>query len=216
MNIINPYVKVLKERYLSLIVIPMTILVVILGYAHIKGISFASEFEVITIIPIFAIIILLVMQVLKILVCLVSKNLIEAFAQATRFFVVVLTLILYDAIYLPDFTQKIENFVAEKKFYLRQVEEIGGNGRRDSKGKLVNFNSTAYEGTASCCVIYDESDTLLNPENDHRGLSISRDQNGKNIKLPIKIKKIETNFYYVCRDFSQLQPNYKKTSKENQ
>ena len=111
----------------------------------------------------------------------------------------------YTYFFLPDFTQKIENFEKEKRYYLRQVS-IRQSSARDGKGKLVTFGLSSGDGNMSCNVVYDQSDTLLDPDGDHRELGVARTRNGALAKLPIAISRIEPNFYYVCRNFKQLQP----------
>lgn len=87
----------------------------------------------------------------------------------------------------------------------------------DDKGQLLGFDSVGSDGNYSCQVYYDESDTLLDPVNDHRELGAFKFLNGDRKKIgqiPIKVTKIEPKFYYVCRDYRQFQPDYKKTSKD--
>ena len=111
----------------------------------------------------------------------------------------------YTYFFLPDFTQKIENFEKEKRYYLRQVS-IRQSSARDGKGKLVVFAMSAGDRNMGCSIVYDQSDTLSDTVSNHRGLSVTHNRNGDLVELPIEISKIEPNFYYVCRDYEQLQP----------
>lgn len=200
----NLYLKILKERYLSLIVAPIVIVGSIFYYAHTAGISFTSEYEMVTIFPLFGIPIFVFIQALIAIKYFLHKNFSEAFGLSIRLFIVVLIAAGYKHYYIPDFTQKIENFAKEKQYYLRQVDIRRSEGR-DRKEKLITFDFFSGKGTYSCCVVYDESDTLLDSVNDHRELGafqIIHAHNREKIgQVPIEVTKIEPYFYYVCRDY---------------
>lgn len=213
----NPYLKILKERYLSLIVAPIVIVGGIFYYFHIAGISFTSEYEIVTIFPLFGIPIFVFIQALIALRHFLHKNFSEAFGLLIRLLIVVFIAAGYKHYYIPDFTQKIENFAKEKQYYLRQVDIRRSEGR-DRKEKLITFDFFSGKGTYSCCVVYDESDTLLDPANDHRELgafqTIHANYREKIGQVPIEVIKIEPYFYYVCRDYKN-KFMFKNNQKEN-
>lgn len=217
-NPINSYMKVLKEQYLWLIVAPMVIVGGMFYYFHTKGIAIWAENELITVIPFFGIPIFIFLQAFVVVGYLFDKKFPEAFGESIRLLIVVFITAGYWHYYMPDFTQKVENFQKEKHYYLRQIDIQESDGR-DGKGQLLGFDSVGSDGNYSCQIYYDESDTLLDPVNDHRELgafqTLHVNNNREKIgQIPIKVTKLEPYFYYVCRDYSQFQPNYKKTSKE--
>lgn len=201
----NPYLKVLKERYLSLIVAPIVIVGSMFYYFHTTGIAIWAESELITVIPFFGIPIFIFIRGLMMVGHLLDKMFADAFAALTQLVIIVLILVGYWHYYMPDFTQKIENFQKEKPYYLRQVKIQGSEGR-DRKEKLLGFGAVFGEDNSTCQVYYDESDTLLDPINDHRELGAFQTLHANNIRekvgqIPIKVTKIEPYFYYVCRDY---------------
>lgn len=201
----NYYLNILKERYLSLIVVPIGIVGGIFYYFHTMGIAIWAENELITVIPFFGIPIFIFIRGLMVIGHLLDKMFPEAFAALIQLVIVALIPVGYWHYYMPDFTQKIENFQKEKRYYLRQVE-IYSSKESDGKGKLVEFDLLQGEGSFSCQIYYDESDTLLDPVNDHRGLSFAGNISSgeKTGDIPIKITKIEPKFYYICRDFDHI------------
>lgn len=211
----NPYLKILKERYLSLIVAPIVIVGGVFYYFHIAGILFWNELEIITIFPLFGIPIFLFIQALIVVRHLLYKNFPEAFGSLIRLVLVIMIVMLYKMYFMPHLTSKIEDFEKERQYYLRTML-LSRSFISDGKGKLKVFALTGKEGTSKCGVVYDESDTLLN-DSHHRGI-------GNNWKLlqdswyqlspPIHLigkiymiatdgYKIEPKFYYMCFDFDK-------------
>lgn len=203
----NPYVKVLKDQYLWLIVAPIVIIGGTFYYFHTNGIAIWAENELITVIPFYGIPIFIFIRGLMALGHLLDKMFPEAFGALIQSAIVLLISVGYWHYYMPDFTQRVENFQKEKRYYLRQIA-IQGSEARDGKGQLLGFQGYLKNDSYSCKVVYDESDTLLNPVNDHRGLSFAGNISSgeKTGDIPIKIKKIEPKFYYVCLDYGHIQP----------
>lgn len=201
----NRYLKILKDQYLSLIVSPIVIVGGIFYYFHTTGIAIWAESELITIIPFFGIPIFIFIRGLMVISYLLDKMFPEAFGILIQLLIVVLIPLGYWHYCMPDFTQKVENFQKEKRYYLRQIEVQRSEGR-DRKEKLIGFHAVGSDGNFSCQVYYDESDTLLDPVNDHRELGAFQTLHANNKRerigqIPIKVTKIEPNFYYVCRDY---------------
>ena len=199
----NSYVKVLKEQYLWLIVVPIVIVGGMFYYFRITGIPIWADAGLVTFIPFFGIPIFIFIRGVMALAYLLDKRFPDAFAVLVQLLIVVLIPVGYWHCYMPDFTQKVENFQKEKRYYIRQVEIRGSSGR-DRKEKLIGFDTVSSDGNYSCQVYYDESDTLLDPVNDHRELGAFKFLNGDRKKIgqiPIKVTKIEPKFYYVCCDY---------------
>lgn len=211
----NPYLKILKERYLSLIVAPIVIVGGIFYYFHIAGILFLNELEIITIFPLFGIPIFLFIQALIVVRHLLYKNFSEAFGSSIRLVLVIMIVMLYKMYFMPHLTSKIEDFEKERQYYLRTML-LSRSFISDGKGKLKVFALTGKEGTSKCGVVYDESDTLLN-DSHHRGignielfegggwsiLSGLTGTVGRPYKIPTSGYKIEPKFYYMCFDFDK-------------
>ncbi len=215
----NLFLKVIKERYLSLIIIPIVILLGLFIYAHVNGIVLNNDWEhsllreenFSCLIGV-GVFLYFIVALFKILFQWGNLYFADALGELIR--AVVIGIVYSFGQESSNFTQKVENFQKEKRYYLRQVE-IQGSVARDGKGKLLGFDLFQGEDSYSCQIYYDESDTLLDPVNDHRGLSFAGTLGENKIgNIPIRIKKIEPHFYYVCRDYRQFQPDYKKTSKD--
>lgn|GEM_PF-5621793 len=205
----TPYLKALKERYLSLVVAPIVIVGGIFYYFHIAGILFNNELEIVTIFPLFGIPIFLFIQVLMIVKHLLYKNFPEAFGSSIRFVLVIVIVMLYKMYFMPHLTSKIEDFEKERQYYLRAML-LSRSFISAGKGKLKVFALTGKEGTSKCGVVYDESDTLLN-DSHHRGIGnielfedggwsrLTRLTStiGKPYKIPTSGYKIEPKFYYI-------------------
>jgi hypothetical protein len=209
----NPYFKILKEQYISLIIVPIVIIGSILYYFHTKGILFRSEDEIITVVPFFGILIYIGVQILAFLMYLIQKNLVEALKFLIRLTIAGSLLVVYN--YSSNFTQKVENFANEKQYYLRSMKcDICKEGIKNTG--LKTFTFTGKKGTAKCGVVYDGTDTLLS-DSGHRGIgnielfnnggwsrfTDSRDIVGKVYSVPVDGYKIETQFYYMCFDFDK-------------
>ncbi|MFZ2889379.1 hypothetical protein [Sulfuricurvum sp.] len=206
----NTFLKVLKERYLSLIVIPIVILSGLFIYANVNGILLNNDWEHsllreenFSFFLEMGVALYFLIAFFKILFQWVNLYFTDAFGEVIRFIVILVIFTVGNE--SSNFTQKIENFQKEKRYYLHQIEVQGSVGR-DRKEKLVGFDTTGSDGNFSCQVHYDESDTLLDPVNDHRELGAFQTLhvNNKQEKIgqiPIKVTKIEPNFYYVCRDY---------------
>jgi hypothetical protein len=206
----NSYLKVLKERYLSLIVVPVVILSGLFIYARVNGILLSNDWEHsllreenFSFFLSMGVFLYSLIAFLKILFQWVNLYFMDAFGELVR--LIVVGLIFTIGHESSNFTQKIENFQKEKRYYLRQAEVQGSEGR-DGKGQLLGFDSVGSDGNYSCQVYYDESDTLLDPVNDHRELGAFQTLHVNNKRekigqIPIKVTKIEPNFYYVCRDY---------------
>lgn len=216
MKIENPYLKILIEKYISLIVIPIVIVSGIFLYAYVKGIAIKNECEVAPTVVFFFYIVFFGIQIILMLNHVTKENYPEAFNKAIRLIVIFAVSEAYIHLLADDFTRKLENFHNEKRYYLRQLEIVVTRWP-DGKGSLYNYGDfriggSQYEygvfrgeGSYTCSIYYDGSDSLLDPSDDHRGLGTVRNihSNGyveKIGQIPIKIKKIEPKFYYVCRD----------------
>lgn len=209
----NPYLKILKEQYISLIILPILIIGSILYYFHTKGILFRNEDEIITVMPFFGIFLFIGTQILAFFMYLFQKNLAEAFRFLIRVSIVGFLLLVYN--YFATFTQKVENFASEKQYYLRSMKCKACDDGIKNIG-LKTFAFTGKKGTAKCGVVYDGTDTLLS-DSDHRGIgnielfnnggwsrfTDSKDIVGRVYSVPVNGYKIETQFYYICFDFDK-------------
>lgn len=198
MKIENPYLKVLKERYISLIVIPILAISLPVYYVNFKTISL-TLYHVMVELPI---LILVIVQIFKLLIQITHKVYIEAFAQAVRLFVVSITIMLWWHYLSTSVTRTIERFEAKRDYYEREVA-FRTSTDKDGKGKLIEFNLKPT-GTVWRSIVYDETDTLLNVENKYRGL-------GNNF-LPneMEVIKIKPKFYYVRRYYQyEITPDVK-------
>lgn len=217
MKIENPYLKILIEKYISLIVIPIVIVSGIFLYAYVKGIAIKNECEVAPTVVFFFYIVFFTIQIILILMQVTKNNYAEAFGKAIRLIIIFAVSEAYMHLLTHDFTRKLENFHKEKRYYLRQLE-IQATGGRDGKGSLYDYGQfrigggtlykygvTRGEDSYTCSIFYDESDTLLDASDGHRGLSYSGTLGEKKIgDIPIKITKIAPKFYYVCRDSDHI------------
>ena len=184
----NLYLATLKERYLSLIVIPILAISGIEYYYHFISRGLTGEDLV------FAILVIgtLLIQSILIISSLIKMKFLDVFTHAIRLIVIVLILRIW-GYYFPgvNLGHEYERFEVKKAFYVHEAA-IRPSIDTDGKGKLVEFNlkpgPAVWRG-----IVYDETDTLADTTTKHRGL-------GENF-LPddIKVIKLEPKFYYVQR-----------------
>lgn len=154
-------------------------------------------------------------QVISIFSKIFKQKYMEAFMYFTIRSVVIIFAYKFGYQLYPHFTHKLENFEKEKRLYWNDINSKPYLGI-DRKGKLVEW--TELKG---CKIIYDETDTLMQPDSNYRNTAryfksdkneflldyhhyITQSVHDKEyyeISMPIQIKKIEPNFYYMCLDF---------------
>lgn len=217
--IVNPrnrYLKILKERYLSLLVIPIAILLGLFSYARVNGIevnfddNLPADGQFLAFFLLLGISFYTIFKGFKLLYYLINKKLADMLIELVAFSIV----FIISAIGLASskFTQKIENFANEKQYYLSLMRD---RGNKD----LEIFSFTGRSEDAKCGVVYDGTDTLLKDPN-HRGISVfemfkeggwsSLAMQSKTVTtigdvydIPTNGYKIESKFYYMCFDFNK-------------
>lgn len=210
MKIENPYLNILKEKYISLIVMPIIIVSGIFLYAYVNGIAIKNESEVIPTIVFFFYIVFFGIQIILILNHVSKENYPEAFGKAIRLVIIFVLSETYIHLLAHDFTRKLENFHKEKRYYLRSLSIV-----KPIKG----LSMLEMKGASNCVLVYDEYDTLLQDQKhrkdietidlfDRGGWARSHQSplvksTGKTYYVPADGYKIEPNFYYMCFDFDK-------------
>jgi len=212
----NEFIRNIKDGYLSLIIIPIVLITILFLYMNYYGIDvlepapqlFASEVALLPSLRqliYFLWVFILLLNLLFFFLKFSRQRYAQSFAYLfMRTMAVSLAFYINLTVY-PKFTGKPENFQKEKRFYENEIKN-SSYIEKDGLGKLtILHNSVSYEPIyehgLQCQFIYDESDTLLNPINNHRFLGVHNQltKNGYEIcKSQLRIKKIETKFYYVC------------------
>ncbi|MBU0631473.1 hypothetical protein KKA17_02400 [bacterium] len=212
-DITNLLSNLFNKEYLISVLLYIAIISGFFIYAHINGIVIVDDSKGAIIedqvwtIAFFVFLLLLFIEIGRLVTKYSLRNFSDATAFAIRLLIIYITFTI--GFHYSHFTQKIDNFKKEKQYYLRVID-LNEFQRKDGKGKLVGFGTMNKQGSYSCHIVYDESDSI----DDHKGYGISRNKDGKTIKIPTKIQKIEPNFYYICSDYSQLQPKNKKNKAE--
>lgn len=221
MKIENPYLKILKEKYISLIVMPIVIVSGIFLYAYVKGIVIKSEHEVAPTIVFFFYIVFFSVQIIIILNYVSKENYPQAFGKAIRLIIIFAVSEVYIHLLADDFTRKLENFHKEKRYYIRSLSIF-----KPIKGLSI----LEIKGSSSCVLVYDEYDTLLQDQRHRKDIETinifdrggwARSQQspfvkstGKAYYVPTKGYKIEPNFYYMCFDFDKKIELFNDNTKE--
>ena len=221
----NPYLIIFLKHHMSFIITPFVIIFGVLWYDHIMGITLLDEnlpSETLGPIPTQpdldqawsyqsdAFLLFLLFNFITIGIAYAINQKPLAFARFIRTMILILLFVGIHKYYLPDFTQRLENYHKEKQYYLRQISLPRSyyTHFQNRKGKLLVFSDPVMRTTSiTCSIVYDESDTLFDPKDGHRDLAYIREYNAtistmtRIGEIPIKITKIEPQFYYVCRDF---------------
>jgi len=188
MNRENQYLKVIRARYLSLIIMPLIVISGPIYYAYcFLTNSMSADKLMFADIPVTIFVIVLIIMFIKGL----GKSYAEGFAQAIRLLVVAITIMGWWHYLSTSVERTIDRFYAKRDYYIREIA-VRSSEDHDGKGKLIEFNLKPT-GTVSRSIVFDETDTLTNSSNKHRGL-------GKNFsENEIRVIKIEPQFYYVRR-----------------
>lgn len=206
----SPYLKILTEKYISLIVIPIVIVSSIFLYAYVKGIVIKSECEVAPSVVFFFYIVFFAIQIIFMLMHISKNNYTEAFGKAIRLIIIFVLSETYIHLLADDFTRKLENFHKEKRYYLRSLSIF-----KPIKGLSI----LEMKGASHCVLVYDEYDTLLQDKRHRKDIetidifdwggwarssqSPLVKSTGKTYHVPTEGYKIEPNFYYMCFDFDK-------------
>lgn len=219
MKIENPYLEILKEKYISLIVMPIIIVSSIFLYVYVKGIVIKSEYEVAPTVVFFFYIVFFGVQIILILSYVSKENYSEAFGKAIRLIIIFAVSEAYMHLLAHDFTRKLENFHKEKRYYLRSLSIF-----KPIKGLSI------FKDTSQCALVYDAYDTLLQDQQHRKDLEILEifDWGGWNLRsdsssvhtvgkiyqVPTNGYKVEPNFYYMCFDFDKKIELFNDNTKE--
>lgn len=182
----NPYVKVLKERYLSLIVVPILIISIPLYYVK-------TLYNTIVDVPIAIYIFILI---IKLLIRIFKRDFLEVFAQFIRLFVIAISIIIWWNYLSTSVERTIEHFEAKRDYYIRKAAERSAN-IKNGEYPLVVFNLKMDNPTIKRSIIYDKTDSYFNPK-----IIVDPSSERANNDFCNVVVKIEPHFYYSrnCND----------------
>ncbi len=182
----NSYLKVLKERYLSLIVVPVLIISVPLYYVK-------TFYAVIVDVPIAIFIFVLI---IKLLIRVLKRDFLEVFVQSIRLVVIAITIMMWWHYLSTSVDKTIERFEAKRDYYIRKAAERSVNIKK-GEYPLVMFNLKMDNPTIKRSIIYDKTDSYFNPK-----IIVSPSSKRADNDLCNVVVKIEPHFYYsrICYD----------------
>ncbi len=227
----NSFIRIIKKQYISLLAVPSLAIFALFVYLYtICTDLYEKHWVADTYGPILVstqiqdglfVIFALIIPLWHIIFFLLKrrKNHSEAFAYiVARTVSIGLPLYISLSLY-PHFTQTINNFQSEKRFYMHKIQNDTSKSP-DGKGKFITFETIVGKNPPTWCnIVYDETDTLLDPASKHRGLSAEHIYNTEThitdtVDVPIKITKLEPKFYYVCKEFNSIYDDKKGKIKE--
>lgn len=181
--IVNPenrYLKVLKERYLSLIVVP--VLIISVPFYYVK-----TVYDAIVDVPIAIFIFILIV---KLLIRIVKRDFAEVFVQSIRLLVIAITIMMWWHYLSTSVERTIEHFQAKRDYYICKAAERSANIKK-GEYPLVIFNLRMDNPTIRRSIIYDKTDSYFNPK-----IIVDPSSERADNDLCNVIVKIEPHFYY--------------------